>query len=198
MQEKRKFYSCPITLFDKNEIRVTPFVGVTLIILVLSQFVQPLTYNLVVGIFILLLHLYPQYNEPGIYIQPCIPYPACPENLGTLPVCVQKIGLTYMIGIAESWNGKCRKRNRHHKTLVFVGGHHESVGIHYIFRRISIVKAVIKSPVKGHGGHISDCAQLEPYLVLAYCTVQILLHRCLDLILVHHLQVIHLACYKYL
>ena len=52
MQEKRKFYSCPITLFDKNEIRVTPFVGVTLIILVLSQFVQPLTYNLVVGIFI--------------------------------------------------------------------------------------------------------------------------------------------------
>ena len=78
-----------------------------------------------------------------------------------------------------------------------MGGHHEGICIHHIFRRICIVGAVVKSPVEGHGGHIADCAQLEPYLVLADCTVQILLHRCLDLILVHCLQVIYFTCYKY-
>lgn len=142
-------------------------------------------------------NLYPQHDGLRDYIQPCPLYPACPENPGALPVCIQKIGLTYMIGIAESWNGKCRERNRHHKTLVFVGGHHEGIRIHHIFRRICIIGTVVKSPVKGHGGHISDCAQLEPYLVLADCTVQILLYRYLDLILVHCQKVIHLAGYKY-
>ena len=44
-------------------------------------------------------NLYSQHNGLRDYIQPCIPYPACPENFGTLPVCVQKIGLLYLIRI---------------------------------------------------------------------------------------------------
>ena len=67
--------------------------------------------------------LYSQHDGLGGYIQGNVLNPACPENLGALAVCVQKVGLTYMIGIAESWNGKCRERMGHHKTLVFVGGH---------------------------------------------------------------------------
>ena len=78
-----------------------------------------------------------------------------------------------------------------------MGGHHEGIGIHDILHRVSIIGTVVKSTVEEHGSHISNCAQLEPYLVLADCTVQILLHRCLDLILVHHLQVIYFTCYKY-
>ena len=39
-----------------------------------------------------------------------------------------------------------------------MGGHHEGIRIHHIFRRVSIVGAVIKFPVEGHGGHIADCA----------------------------------------
>ena len=50
-------------------------------------------------------NLHSQHNGLRLYLQPCVLNPACPENLGTLPVCVQKIGLTYMIGIAESGKG---------------------------------------------------------------------------------------------
>ncbi len=39
-----------------------------------------------------------------------------------------------------------------------MGGNHEGVRVHYVFRRVSIIGTVIKSPVEGHGGHIADCA----------------------------------------
>ena len=56
-------------------------------------------------------------------------------------------------------NWKCGERDRHHKTLVFMGGHHEGIRIHYVFRRICIIGTVIKSPVEGHGNRIADCVQ---------------------------------------
>lgn len=43
--------------------------------------------------------LYPQYNGQGRDIQPGILYPAAAENLGALPVCVQKITLDYPVGV---------------------------------------------------------------------------------------------------
>ena len=84
--------------------------------------------------------------------------PDTPKNFSTLAVCIQKVGPVYMIGIAESRNGKCGERDRHHKTLVFMGGHHKGIRIHYVFRRICIIGTVIKSPVEGHGNCIADCA----------------------------------------
>ena len=39
-----------------------------------------------------------------------------------------------------------------------MGSHHEGIRVHNVFRRVSIVGAVIKFPVEGHGGHIADCA----------------------------------------
>lgn len=100
-----------------------------------------------------------------------------------------------MIGIYAARNH--RERAGHPKAVISMGGHHECVRIHYILHRVSIIGTVVKSPVEGHGGHISDCAGAESDPVLTNCTVQILLHRCLDLILVHCLQVIYFACYKY-
>ena len=101
-------------------------------------------------------NLHPQHNGLRSYIQPCILYLACPENFSTLPVCVQKIGLSYMIGIYAARNH--RERAGHPKAVISMGGHHECVRIHYILHRVSIIGTVVKSPVEGHGGHISDCA----------------------------------------
>ena len=78
-----------------------------------------------------------------------------------------------------------------------MSGNHEGVRVHYVFRRVSIVGAVIKSPVEEHGNRIADCAQLEPDPVLADCVVQIRLHRSFNRILVHCQKVIHLARYEY-
>ena len=39
-----------------------------------------------------------------------------------------------------------------------MGGHHEGIRIHHVFRRICIIGIVVKSTVEEHGGHISDCA----------------------------------------
>ena len=78
-----------------------------------------------------------------------------------------------------------------------MGGNHEGVRVHYVFRRVSIIGTVIKSPVEGHGGHIADCAQLESAPFLTDCVIQIRLHRSFNRILVHYLQVIHFARYEY-
>ena len=73
-----------------------------------------------------------------------------------------------------------------------MGGHHEGIRIHYVFRRICIIGTVIKSPVEGHGNRIADCVQLESDSILTNCTVPILLHRSFNRILVHYQKVIHL------
>lgn len=78
-----------------------------------------------------------------------------------------------------------------------MGGNHEGVRVHHVFRRVSIIGAVIKSPVEGHGDRIADCVQLEPDPVPACVTVQVCLHRSLNRILVHYQKVIHLAGHEY-
>ena len=116
--------------------------------------------SFIIRFYVLFLH--PAFIQPAPSAQwteelyPAMHYLACPENFSTLPVCVQKIGLLYSIRIYTTWN--YRKRPGHLKTLVFMGGHHEGVGIHDILHRVSIIGTVVKSPVEEHGGHISDCA----------------------------------------
>lgn len=84
------------------------------------------------------------------------------QNFSTLAVCIQKVGPAYMIGIAESRNGKCGKGTgiikpsyswarlcswRHPHPLCL------SSDLHY--------RNCNQIPVEGHGSRIADCVQLE-------------------------------------
>ncbi len=79
-----------------------------------------------------------------------------------------------------------------------MGGHHEGIRIHYVFRRICIIGTVIKSPVEGHGNRIADCVQkLESDSILPIALSQYSCTEAFNRILVHYQKVIHLASYEY-